>query len=71
MEPQAPAGMQHPGSRLCRALCETVGLLMTSPSQGHQMAAVPLTESALRLAKRLAPRLALAGIEIALVGGPR
>ena len=30
---------------------------------------VPLTESTLRLAERLAPRCALAGIEIALVGG--
>ena len=61
---------RHPGqvSRLYRGLCETVGLLMATPSQGRQIAVVPLTESTLRLAKRLAPRCALAGIEIALVG---
>lgn len=61
---------RHPGqvSRLYRGLCETVGLLMATPSQGRQVAVVPLTESTLRLAQRLAPRCALAGIEIALVG---
>jgi hypothetical protein len=61
---------RHPGqvSRLYRGLCETVGLLMATPSQGRQIAVVPLTESTLRLAERLAPRCALAGIEIALVG---
>ncbi len=41
---------------------------MATPSQGRQVAVVPLTESTLRLAERLAPRCALAGIEIALVG---
>ena len=62
---------RHPGqvSRLYRGLCETVGLLMATPSQGRQIAVVPLTDSTLRLAERLAPRCALAGIEIALVGG--
>lgn len=61
---------RHPGqvSRLYKGLCETVGLLMATPSQGRQVAVVPLTERTLRLAERLAPRCALAGIEIALVG---
>ncbi|MCH8684462.1 hypothetical protein [Pedomonas mirosovicensis] len=61
---------RHPGqvSRLYRGLCETVGLLMATPAQGRQVAVVPLTESTRRLAERLAPRCALAGIEIALVG---
>jgi hypothetical protein len=62
---------RHPGqvSRLYRGLCETVGMLMATPSQGRQVAVVPLTDGTLRLAERLAPRCALAGIEIALVGG--
>jgi hypothetical protein len=61
---------RHPGqvSRLYKGLCETVGMLMATPSQGRQVAVVPLTESTRRLAERLAPRCALAGIEIALVG---
>lgn len=61
---------RHPGqvSRLYRGLCETVGLLMATPAQGRQVAVVSLTESTRRLAERLAPRCALAGIEIALVG---
>jgi hypothetical protein len=61
---------RHPGqvSRLYKGLCETVGMLMASPSRGRQFAVVPLTDGTLRLAKRLAPRCALAGIEIALVG---
>jgi hypothetical protein len=60
---------RHSGqvSRLYRGLCETVGLLMASPSPGRQVAVVPYTESTFRLANRLAPRCALAGIEIALV----
>jgi hypothetical protein len=41
---------------------------MATPSQGPQVAVVPLTESTRRLAQRLAPHCALAGIEIALVG---
>ena len=62
---------RHPGqvSRLNRGLCETVGRLMATPSRGHQVAVVPRTDGTLRLAERLAPRCALAGIEIALVGG--
>ena len=61
---------RHPGqvSRLYKGLCETVGMLMATPSQGRQVAVVPLTESTRRLAERLAPRCAFAGIEIALVG---
>lgn len=61
---------RHPGqvSRLYRGLCETVGMLMATPLQGRQVAVVPLTDGTLRLAERLAPRCALAGIEIALVG---
>ena len=61
---------RHAGqvSRLYKGLCETVGLLMATPSQGRQVAVVPLTEGTLRLAERLAPRCGLAGIEIALVG---
>jgi hypothetical protein len=62
---------RHSGqvSRLYKGLCETVGMLMATPSQGRQVAVVPLTDGTLRLAQRLAPRCALAGIEIALVGG--
>lgn len=61
---------KHSGqvSRLYKGLCETVGMLMATPSQGRQVAVVPLTDSTLRLAERLAPRCAVAGIEIALVG---
>lgn len=61
---------RHSGqvSRLYKGLCETVGMLMATPSQGRQVAVVPFTEGTLRLAERLAPRCALAGIEIALVG---
>ena len=61
---------RHPGqvSRLRRGLCEAVGLLMATEAQGRQVAVVPFTDSTLRLAERLAPRCALAGIEIALVG---
>lgn len=61
---------RHPGqrSRLYRGLCEAVGLLMATPPTGRQVAVVPHTDGTLRLAQRLAPRCALAGIEIALVG---
>jgi hypothetical protein len=60
---------RHPGqvSRLYKGLCETVGLLMATPSPGRQVAVVPYTEATLRLATRLAPRCAKAGIELALV----
>lgn len=61
---------RHAGqvSRLYKGLCETVGMLMATPSHCRQVAVVPLTEGTRRLADRLAPRCALAGIEIALVG---
>ena len=61
---------RHSGqvSRLYKGLCETVGMLMATPSPGRQVAVVPLTDGTCRLAERLAPRCALAGIEIALVG---
>jgi hypothetical protein len=60
---------RHAGqnSKLYRGLCETVGLLMATPSPGRQVAVVPYTEQTLRLAKRLAPRCTAAGIELALV----
>lgn len=61
---------RHSGqvSRLYKGLCETVGMLMAVPSPGRQVAVVPRTEGTFRLAMRLAPRCAAAGIEIALVG---
>lgn len=61
---------KHSGqvSRLYKGLCEAVGLLMASESQGRQVAVVPYTESTMRLAKRMAKRCALAGIDIALIG---
>jgi hypothetical protein len=51
---------RHAGqvSRLYRGLCETVGLLMATPSPGHQVAVVPYTDQTLKLATRLAPRCA-------------
>ena len=60
---------RHSGqvSRLYKGLCEAVGLLMATPSPGRQVAVVPHTEATSRLAARLAPRCALAGIELALV----
>ncbi len=60
---------RHAGqvSRLYRGLCEAVGLLMATPTDGRQVAVVPCTEVTSRLAMRLASRCALAGIEIALV----
>ena len=61
---------RHSGqvSRLYKGLCETVGMLMATPSPGRQVAVVPKTDATVRLAERLAPRCALAGIAIALVG---
>lgn len=61
---------RHSGqvSQLNRGLCEAVGRLMATPSQGRQVAVVPRTNGTLRLAERLAPRCVLAGIEIAVVG---
>lgn len=60
---------RHSGqvSRLYKGLCETVGMLMASPCRGRQVAVVPYTLQTLKLATRLAPRCASAGIEIALV----
>ncbi len=60
---------RHAGqtSRLRKGLCEAVGLLMTNPRSGRQVAVVPQTEGTLRLAQKLAPRAKEAGIEIALV----
>lgn len=60
---------RHSGqvSRLYKGLCETVGLLMATPSPGRQVAVVPYTDATFRLATRLAPRCARAGIELALV----
>jgi hypothetical protein len=60
---------RHSGQvfRLDKGLCETVGRLMANPSPGRQVAVVPYTEQTFRLAKRLAPRCAQVGIEIALV----
>jgi hypothetical protein len=60
---------RHSGqvSRLYKGLCETVGLLMANPSPGRQIAVVPRTDGTLKLAQRLAPRCAAAGIELALV----
>lgn len=61
---------RHSGqrSRLYKGLCETVGMLMAAEQQMRQVAVVPMTETTLRLATRLAPRCWRAGIEIALVG---
>jgi hypothetical protein len=60
---------RHPGqnSRLDKGLCEVVGRLMTKPSPGIQVAVVPFTKVTERLAERLAPRCATAGIKISLV----
>jgi hypothetical protein len=55
-------------SRLDKGLCEIVGRLMSKPSPGRQVAVVPRTAVTLRLALKLAPRCAAAGIQIALVG---
>jgi hypothetical protein len=64
---------RHPGrlSKLDKSLCEIVGRLMSKPAIiGRQVAVMPRTEVTLRLARKLAPRCAAAGIRIAL-GGPR
>jgi hypothetical protein len=61
---------RHPGrlSKLDKSLCEIVGRLMSKPATGRQVAVMPRTEVTLRLARKLAPRCAAAGIRIALVG---
>lgn len=60
---------RHSGqtSRLRKGLCEAVGLLMSRPRGGRQVAVVPHTETTLRMAQKLAPRAREAGIGIALV----
>lgn len=60
---------RHSGqmSRLDKGLCEVVGRLMASEAKGRQVAVVPYTQQTLKLATRLAPRCARAGIEIVLV----
>jgi len=42
-------------------------MLMAVPRRGRQVAVVPLTDATQRLAKKLRPRFAKVGIEIALV----
>ena len=58
-------------SRLRKGLYECVGLLMTVPREDgrRQFVVVPKTPEIERCAKKLAPRAAEAGIEIALVDG--
>lgn len=56
-------------SKLDKGLCEIVGRLMSkSATGGRQVAVMPRTEVTRRLARKLAPRCAAAGIRIALVG---
>jgi len=56
-------------SRLRRGLCEAVGLSLGVPMDGNlrQYAVVPRTKHTEALAKRIADRVAAAGVEIALV----
>ncbi|MCP2216214.1 hypothetical protein [Bradyrhizobium elkanii] len=63
-------GTRHRGrlSRLDKGLCEIIGRLMSKPSPGRQVAVVPKTKVTVRLAQKLAPRCAAAGICIALIG---
>lgn len=56
-----------PKSKLDCGLCEAVGRLMASPSEGRQVAVVPFTTQTEKLARRLALRCQKAGIAIALV----
>ena len=62
---------RHPGqlSRLRQGLCEAVGLSLASPmtKDRKQFAVVPKIETTENLAKKLAVRARLAGIEIALI----
>jgi len=61
---------RHPGrlSKLDKSMCEIVGRLMMKATGGRLVAVMPKTEVTLRIARKLAPRCAAAGIEIALVG---
>lgn len=54
-------------SRLRRGLYEAVGLLMAKDPRDRLVAVVPLTPTTLEMAKKLAPRCAAAGIQIALI----
>ncbi|MFC3080145.1 hypothetical protein ACFODL_18750 [Phenylobacterium terrae] len=55
-------------SRLRKGLSELVGQLMLLPLDGsRQVAVLPFTDEVLRIANRLMPRCAAAGLEIALV----
>ena len=58
-------------SRLRKGLCETVGLLLSSPvAEGkRQFAVVPRTQLTENLARRMIVRAKAAGVEIALVDG--
>lgn len=61
---------RHAGqvSRLRRGLCEAVGLLMARPlNGGRNVAVIPATEVVEKLARKMLPRIATAGIEVALV----
>jgi hypothetical protein len=61
---------RHPGqkSRMRRGLSELIGQLMVLPADGaRQVAVLPNTPETERLARRLSPRCASAGIELALV----
>ncbi|WP_205502238.1 hypothetical protein [Rhodopseudomonas sp. BR0G17] len=61
---------RYPGrlSKLDKSMCEIVGRLMMKATGGRLVAVMPKTEVTLRIARKLAPRCAAAGIEIALVG---
>jgi hypothetical protein len=61
---------RHSGqtSKLRRGLCEAVGLLLARPFDGErQIAVVPATQITEKLARRMASRAGVAGIEIGLV----
>lgn len=64
---------RHAGqlSRLRRGLCEAVGLSLAKRIEDgmQQFAVVPHTRATEELARRMAPRVAAAGIRIALVDG--
>jgi hypothetical protein len=55
-------------SKLDKSMCEIVGRLMMKPAGSRLVAVMPRTDVTLRLARKLAPRCAAAGIRIALVG---
>jgi hypothetical protein len=61
---------RHPGrlSKLDKSMCEIIGRLMMKAPGGRLVAVMPKAEVTLRIGRKLAPRCAKAGIEIALVG---